>query len=161
MINQIVDNVINMREIYIYSLIISTRVIFSSCGSKKEVINTSSEESVNEVTQDQNEVEIQDESVGDFLDKSIELEVLASGFEIAEGPVWVPSKKMFLPTLKAIKFIHGLKTKDLMFFYHPVDIRVVVPFFEGGVLGSNGLALDSDGQLIICQHGDRRLAKLF
>ena len=84
MINQIVDNVINMREIYIYSLIILTGVIFSSCGSKKEVINTSSEESVNEVTQDQKcEVEFQDESVSDFLDKSIELEVLASGFEIA------------------------------------------------------------------------------
>ena len=36
-------------------------------------------------------------------------------------------------------------------------------FYPGakiGVLGSNGLALDLDGNLIICQHGDRRLAKL-
>ena len=162
MINQIVDNVINMREIYIYSLIILTGVIFSSCGSKKEVINTSSEESVNEVTQDQKcEVEIQDESVSDFLDKSIELEVLASGFEIAEGPVWVPSKKMFLfSDVKGNKIHSWTQDEGLNVFLSPSGHTGSVPFFEGGVLGSNGLALDSEGQLIICQHGDRRLAKL-
>ena len=162
MINQIVDNVINMREIYIYSLIILTGVIFSSCGSKKEVINTSSEESVNEVTQDQKcEVEFQDESVSDFLDKSIELEVLASGFEIAEGPVWVPSKKMFLfSDVKGNKIHSWTQDEGLNVFLSPSGHTGSVPFFEGCVLGSNGLTLDSDGQLIICQHGDRRLAKL-
>ena len=49
----------HMREIYIYSLIMAG-VIFSSCGPRREVINTSSEESVNEVTQVQEEVEVQE-----------------------------------------------------------------------------------------------------
>ena len=86
-----------MRETFIYNLIILTGVLLSSCSPNKKIDNTSADESVNEVTQDQKcEVESQDERVSDFLDKSIDLEVLATGFEIAEGPVWVPSKKMFL-----------------------------------------------------------------
>lgn len=29
-----------------------------------------------------------------------------------------------------------------------------------GELGLNGLVIDTDGKLLICQHGDRRIAKL-
>ena len=31
---------------------------------------------------------------------------------------------------------------------------------RGGELGSNGLLLDKTGQLILCQHGDRRIARM-
>ena len=41
-------------------------------------------------------VEIHDSSVDGILDASVQLEVLAKGFEIAEGPVWVPSMKTLL-----------------------------------------------------------------
>ena len=32
--------------------------------------------------------------------------------------------------------------------------------YRGWGMGSNGLMLDNEGQLIICQHGDRRIARL-
>ena len=151
-----------MRETFIYMLIILTGVLLSSCSPNKKIDNPSADESVNEVTQDQKcEVESQDERVSDFLDKSIDLEVLATGFEIAEGPVWVPSKKMFLfSDVKGNKIHSWTQGEGLKVFLSPGGHTGSVPFFEGGVLGSNGLALDSVGQLIICQHGDRRLAKL-
>ena len=47
-----------------------------------------------------------------------------------------------------------------MCFSPPGDTPDRCPSLRGGVLGSNGLALDSEGHLIICQHGDRRLARL-
>ena len=31
---------------------------------------------------------------------------------------------------------------------------------RGGFMGSNALALDKDGKLLICQHGDRRIASM-
>ena len=31
---------------------------------------------------------------------------------------------------------------------------------RGGFMGSNGLALSNGGELLICQHGDRRIAKM-
>ena len=41
-------------------------------------------------------IEIHDAAAEVFLDRSVGLEVLAEGFEIAEGPVWVNSRKMLL-----------------------------------------------------------------
>ena len=49
-----------MRETFIYNLIILTGVLLSSCSPNKKIDNTSADESVNEVTQDQKcEVEFQ------------------------------------------------------------------------------------------------------
>ena len=106
-------------------------------------------------------VEIHDSSVDGILDASVQLEVLAKGFEIAEGPVWVPSMKTLLfSDVKGNTIHQWSQAKGSSVFLSPGGHTGTVPFFEGGVLGSNGLALDPAGDLIICQHGDRRLAKL-
>ena len=106
-------------------------------------------------------IEIHDPAAEGFLDRSADLEVLAEGFEIAEGPVWVASREMLLFSDTRGNKIHSWSPNDgHSVFLSPGGHTGSVPFFEGGVLGSNGLALDSEGHLIICQHGDRRLARL-
>jgi len=106
-------------------------------------------------------IEIHDPAAESFLDRSADLEVLAEGFEIAEGPVWVTSREMLLfSDVRGNKIHSWSPKKGRSVFLSPGGHTGSVPFFEGGVLGSNGLALDSEGQLIICQHGDRRLARL-
>ena len=52
------------------------------------------------------------------------------------------------------------RIKAIQILATTISTVIIAPYFEGGVLGSNGLALDLQGNLIICQHGDRRLAKL-
>ena len=151
-----------MKHLF-YLFMAMTAVAFTcSCGTTKVTEILPEGEPLVKVTENQScEVDFEYDSVGDFLDNSIDLEVLASGFEIAEGPVWVPSKKMFLfSDVQGNKIHSWTKDKGLNDFLSPGGHTGSVPFFEGGVLGSNGLTLDSDGQLIICQHGDRRLAKL-
>ena len=102
-----------------------------------------------------------DENARNIIDDSIDLEVLAQGFEIAEGLLWVASKKMFLfSDVKGNEIYSWTDEDGLNTFLSSGGHTEIVPYFEGGVLGSNGLALDLDGNLIICQHGDRRLAKL-
>ena len=107
------------------------------------------------------DVVLHDKNAGTIIDDSIDLEVLAQGFEIAEGPLWVASKKMLLfSDVKGNKIYSWTEEDGLNTFLSPGGHTEIAPYFEGGVLGSNGLALDLQGNLIICQHGDRRLAKL-
>ena len=106
-------------------------------------------------------IEIHDAAAERFLGRSADLEVLAEGFEIAEGPVWIASKEMLLfSDVKGNKIHSWSPKKGTNVFLSPGGHTGAVPFFKRGFLGSNGLAIDSQGHLVICQHGDRRLAKL-
>ena len=107
------------------------------------------------------QVELHDSDLKMILDGSVQLEVLADGFEIAEGPLWIPIMKTLLfSDVMGNKIHQWSEAKGSNVFFSPSGHTGRVPFFEGGVLGSNGLALDAAGNLIICQHGDRRLVKL-
>ena len=107
------------------------------------------------------QVELHDSDLKMILDGSVQLEVLADGFEIAEGPLWIPIMNTLLfSDVMGNKIHQWSEAKGSNVFFSPSGHTGRVPFFEGGVLGSNGLALDAAGNLIICQHGDRRLVKL-
>ncbi len=87
------------------------------------------------------------------------LEKLAEGFEWAEGPVWVPKGAYLLfsdiPRNSVMKWQAG---EGLSLFLKPAGYTGSDP--RGGESGSNGLVLDAAGGLILCQHGDRRIARL-
>ena len=142
--------------------------LLSSCGENADAPADTGElesaDAASGVTSPDNQtckVELHDPALGTILDESVELEVLAEGFEIAEGPVWVSSMKTLLfSDVKGNTIHQWSEEKGPAVFLAPGGHTGTVPFFEGGVLGSNGLALDPAGDLIICQHGDRRLAKL-
>jgi len=87
------------------------------------------------------------------------LEKLAEGFEWSEGPVWV-SKGAYLlfsdiPNNAVMKWKPG---EGLSRFLKPAGYTGSDP--RGGELGSNGLLLDAAGRLVLCQHGNRQLARL-
>lgn len=92
-----------------------------------------------------------------IIKKDAKVEVIADGFEWVEGPVWVESEKMLLisdvPTNKIYKWTVE-KGKEL--YLTPSGYTQAEP--RGGEMGSNGLSLSNTGELILCQHGDRRLA---
>jgi gluconolactonase len=93
------------------------------------------------------------------------IEVLASGFAWSEGPVWVASDKGGLPS-GCLLFsdiphnrIHRWQPgKGLDIFMEPAGFTG--PAEYGRERGSNGLTLDRAGRLILCEHGDRRVARL-
>ncbi len=90
---------------------------------------------------------------------SSELEILASGHEWTEGPVWVPALESVLYSdipKNAIYRWRAGATASL--WLQPAGYTGNVP--RGGEPGSNGLLLDKQGRLILAQHGDRRLARL-
>ena len=87
------------------------------------------------------------------------LEKLAEGFEWAEGPVWIRDGGYLLfsdiPNNSVMKWKEG---HGVSLFLRPAGYTGKDP--RGGESGSNGLLLDARGRLILCQHGDRRIARL-
>ncbi|HTE20268.1 MAG TPA: SMP-30/gluconolactonase/LRE family protein [Armatimonadota bacterium] len=87
------------------------------------------------------------------------IEVLASGFKWAEGPVWIRDGGYLLfsdiPRNSVIKWEEGA---GLSLFMQPSGYTGVADY--GREPGSNGLVLDPRGRLVLCEHGDRRVSRL-
>jgi gluconolactonase len=87
------------------------------------------------------------------------LEKLAEGFDWSEGPAW-DRKGGYLvfsdiPPNKVMKWKQG---EGVSLFLRPSGYTGDKP--RGGEPGSNGLHFDPQGRLVLCQHGDRRIARL-
>jgi gluconolactonase len=88
------------------------------------------------------------------------VEVVASGFEFTEGPVWTPDGALLFssPNTNSIYRLDPVLEKVTLFRpksgYTGVDVgRYLQP-------GSNGLTFDTDGRLVLCQHGNRRVLRV-
>jgi len=95
-----------------------------------------------------------------LIPKDAKIEVLAGGFKWAEGPVWDKKSNALLftdiPNNRVVRWSakDGVKT-----FLEPSGYTGKEKF-TGPEPGANGLAFDKDGNLVLCQHGDRRVARL-
>jgi gluconolactonase len=87
------------------------------------------------------------------------LEVLSEGHEWVEGPVWVPELQSVLysdiPNNAVYRWSEG---EPASLWLQPAGYTSDV--LREGESGSNGLALDAQGRLVLAQHGDRRIARL-
>ena len=87
------------------------------------------------------------------------IEKLAEGFTWSEGPIWVKNGNYLLfsdvPRNVVFKWKEGIGTREYLI---PSGYTGSIP--RAGEPGSNGLTLDPNGNLVLCQHGDRRVARL-
>ncbi len=104
-------------------------------------------------------VERLDPALDDLIAPGAEIEVLAEGFDWAEGPVWVEDGGFVLFSDIPPNEIHRWKAGEgCRLFLKPSGYTGTQ--VRGGEVGSNGLLLDREGRLVLCQHGDRRIARL-
>lgn len=111
-------------------------------------------------------IERVDPALDQLVDASAKVEFLGEGYLWSEGPVWVPAGGFLLfsdiPNNAVMKYKDG---EGVTLFLKPSgytgDKR------KGGKgddwvdeLGSNGLILDAEGRLVMCQHGNRSVARL-
>jgi len=87
------------------------------------------------------------------------IEVLASGFEWSEGPVWVRSGGYLLFSDIPRNSVMKWTEKDGVSLYMKPSGFTGVGDYSGEP-GSNGLTIDSKGRLVLCEHGDRRVARV-
>jgi gluconolactonase len=94
-----------------------------------------------------------------MLPKDSKIEVLASGFDWSEGPVWVKDGGYLLfsdvPKNKVYKWE---EKSGLSVFLEPSGYTGRGVYSDEP--GSNGLIIDSKGRLVSCEHGDRRISAM-
>ena len=98
--------------------------------------------------------------INDLIPKDAQIEVLAAGYKWTEGPLWNKKGGFLLfsdiPNNRVVKWSENGGASD---FLKPSGYTGKAKF-TGPEPGSNGLAYDKNGTLFLCQHGDRRIAKL-
>jgi len=86
-------------------------------------------------------------------------EILAEGFEWSEGPLWLPTeRKVIFSDIPNNSIFEWSEQEGLQLYLKPSGYTGTLP--RGGEMGSNGLLLDPEGNLVLCQHGDRRMARM-
>ena len=88
------------------------------------------------------------------------LEVLASGFEWSEGPVWVAKTQTLLFSDIPRNEIVAWNADRGCYVFRKSSGYSGSAKFEGPEPGTNGLALEPQGRLIMCCHGDRAIRRL-
>jgi gluconolactonase len=87
-------------------------------------------------------------------------EKVADGFAWVEGPVWHPVAGWLLfSDIPANAVFRWTPAAGVSLYLRPSGYTGSTPF-AGREPGSNGLALDPAGRLVLAEHGDRRIARL-
>lgn len=104
-------------------------------------------------------IERNDPKLDALIAPEAKLEVLASGFEWAEGPVWLPRERALL--------FSDIPRNSVMMWREGEGVKLWLkpsgftgPLEYGKEPGSNGLTLDKQGRVVFCEHGDRRVSVL-
>jgi len=104
-------------------------------------------------------IERLDAAINSLIPEDSEIEIMASGFDWSEGPLWLESQKALIFSDVPANKIYRWSEKDgLSVYLEPSG------YFgerkDKKEPGSNGLTLDNEGNLILCQHGLRQLGKM-
>ena len=124
-----------------------------ACTSKKEP---------HEITEDPNNfvpfVERIDAALDGIIAKDTQVEIIAQGFDWTEGPLWIDSIGLIFSDIPPNKIYRWTESEGVKTYLSPSGYTGSLP--RSGEMGSNGLLLDAQGKLILCQHGDRRIASM-
>ncbi len=137
-----------MRTSILFLMVI---ILLSSCSES----NRSNMETAAKTYPTVGSIEALDEGLSKILSPDAPIEVLTEGFTWSEGPVWVEALNSVLFTDVPENKIWRWSEKDSLQLY----------LAPSGYLGStekgqgaNGLWIDSEGKLVMCQHGERQVA---
>ncbi len=106
------------------------------------------------------EVERLDPALDSLISPNARMHLLATGFEWAEGPVWHAAENQLLFSDVPENIVYRWTAeRGVSIFLHPsgyTGLMSEAPYEEG----SNGLMIDADGNLVLCQHGNRQIGRL-
>jgi gluconolactonase len=130
-----------------YLMLVAVTVLISSCSVTREAKTIGS-------------IERMDNALNGIINQDATIEVLAEGYEWSEGPVWIEAQKMLLFSDVPKNTIYKwTEEKGAAVYLTPSGYTGSTPS-QSDEPGSNGLTLDKEGRLVLCQHGDRRMARM-
>lgn len=133
-------------------------LLFSSCKQAVKENNAISE-NVKKTYKQIGEIERFSSEMDAIIPKNAVIEVLANGLVWAEGPLWIPEKKWLLCSDVKENKIYKWSEEDGFGVYLNRS-GFTGKETDSRESGSNGLVLDKNGNLVICQHGNRQVARM-
>ena len=135
------------------------------------------------------EVDRKDPALSEILPDGAKLERVADGFTFTEGPLWIPGRRdgdelsrsqggagsggtggaSFGPDAAGGFLLFSDPNNNVVYRMTPageVSVFLAKSGYSGedigeyGQPGSNGLSLDPEGRLVLCQHGNRRVVRI-
>ncbi len=101
-----------------------------------------------------------DNELFNLIDLNAKIEVVASGFDWSEGPVWIK---------KGNYLLFSDVPNNTIFKWNPLNGETSVFLKPSGFTGapstgkeqgSNGIIVNNKGNLVMCEHGDRRVSEM-
>jgi gluconolactonase len=105
-------------------------------------------------------VDYVDERLRELIRADTRVEKIADGFTWLEGPAWDPREEALLFSDIPANAIHQWSEGEGTSLFLTPSGYTGSEAFEGREPGSNGLLFDAAGRLVVCQHGDRRIARM-
>lgn len=91
--------------------------------------------------------------------KDAQIEKLADGFTFIEGPLWRPSNALWFSDVVGNVVRQWTPDGKVTEMLKPGGYDGnSLP--AGGFVGPNGMTADKDGAVLLCQHGNRRIARI-
>lgn len=137
-------------------------IVIAACKQQAPTDLSNSQENKKEMTTYKTigNIERIDSAIDKLISNDAKIEILASGFVWSEGPVWVGELDALLfcdiPPNRIHMWKEGMTEASV--YLSPSGYTSDVK--RGGEVGSNGLIVNKNRELVLCQHGDRRIASL-
>ncbi len=142
-----------------YLVVIASTVVTVACGATEPEAPTEPEAAqVSAAEPAVGEIQRLDPRIDALIPADATIETLAGGFNFIEGPVWDrQNARLLFSDVRGNEIYQWTEADGASTFIDPV--------FEGDRTGkrsisSNGLTLDAEGRLIICEHGNRRISRV-
>jgi gluconolactonase len=100
-----------------------------------------------------------DTALKDIVPADAKIEKLAGGFAFTEGPIWMKDGFVLFSDIPNNSIMKWTPDGKVSTFRKPSGYTGP-PAPAGAYIGSNGLTLDKEGRLVICEHGDHRVTRL-
>jgi gluconolactonase len=122
-------------------LIFTISLVWISCSTKKQI----------------GKIEVWDQELSTVIDTTLSTTVLADGFVWSEGPLWLEKENKLIFTDVPKNIIWSWDEKNGLQTYLQPSGYTLEEVGNAGE-GANGLLLNANNKLVLCQHGDRRMA---
>jgi gluconolactonase len=140
-------------------LSICCTTLLACSNPSSTTVSTTGEDSADAVLPD-TRISILDPEGAALIDSTEKVRNLAGGFKWTEGPLYIANGDYLIfsdiPNNRVMKWKEG---EGLTTYLNPAGYTGPGRGPENEP-GSNGLILDKDGRLVLCQHGDRRIARM-
>jgi gluconolactonase len=100
-----------------------------------------------------------DPAFDSLVPPSAQLEKLADGFQFVEGPLWFDAGHVWFSDVQGNVIRQWSQDGKITEILRPggYDGKDIP---EGSLMGPNGMVHDKDGAVLVCQHGNRQIARI-